>query len=204
MPSHQNLVVERVDTRFVEEALTQPLDSNEMMYWYKPLSPEMVSAVRPSLIPASVNIRASNLWVGKNLTSRIHLDGLDNLLLVLQGSKVVHLYPPQDIKRLRPTPADHVPVESGFGSYLLPGTKEVLDQCQRYRVVLGAGDAITIPAGWWHEVFTATTDVTVAINFWCELVSPLCSLRPTLVYLHSKDARRWHFLDADVDKDEDG
>jgi len=202
--SSSTLVAEKVTICVtLEEVMKQPTGRSEgFLYWYKALPPDMVDAIRPGLIPSYVNVRASNLWVGRNITSRIHLDGLDNLLVVLQGSKTIHLYPPQDITKLKPTPADRVPVESGLGSYLLPGAKVVLDQqCQRYLAVLRAGDAIIIPAGWWHEVFTASPEVTIVVNFWCELVSSLCSLRPTLVYLHSqKNANAWEFL-ADKNKE---
>ena len=45
-----------------------------------------------------------------------------------------------------------------------------------------AGDALYIPAGWWHEVLTPRC--TLALNFWFKPHSR-ASLRPTMLHLHS-------------------
>lgn len=64
-------------------------------------------------------IKAANLWVGQNLTSRLHCDALDNLLCVAQGRKIVHLYSPWETVHLDPPqPPDRAPIESGLKSFL--------------------------------------------------------------------------------------
>ncbi|CAI5969662.1 unnamed protein product [Closterium sp. NIES-65] len=45
-----------------------------------------------------------NLWVGRSATSQIHFDGMDNVHVCLQGSKIVHLYSPSDSIFLYPMP----------------------------------------------------------------------------------------------------
>ncbi|CAI5512822.1 unnamed protein product, partial [Closterium sp. Naga37s-1] len=161
-----------------------------------------------------------NLWVGRSATSQIHFDGMDNVHVCLQGSKIIHLYSPSDSIFLYPMPwsEDRINNKSSLPSILTACPEKyplVFSQATCYRVqvrasialpylnfnrivlctkstllpVVGAyvqlmqGEAIFIPAGWWHEVFTFGP-MTVSANVWFP-PHPSCHLRPTLMMLHS-------------------
>jgi len=103
---------------------------------------------------------------------------VDSLLIQLQGSKKVVLFPPQELNNLYPFPVSvHLkhglklrasysqvyPDRPGFSEF--PKLKQALQQ--RYDLTLQAGEVLYIPAGWWHEVTTLGDEVVCSINrFW--------------------------------------
>jgi hypothetical protein len=58
----------------------------------------------------SVELRERNIWLGQFRTSGIHFDGMDNIICVLHGFKIVHVYHPNEIINLYP--GDHGPTSS--------------------------------------------------------------------------------------------
>lgn len=163
------------------------LESDErLLYFYRSLEPrtlEKAVSLFPPLLPDFIDqVRSSNIWIGRNCTSKIHVDSLDNFLCCLEGQKTIHLYSPWEIATLKPKGLETLPIESSLASYLL--APEDLRPLGRKIVILEAGDVIFIPAGWWHEVFTVPK-TTVAINFWCDLTHAKLKLRPTLLYINS-------------------
>lgn len=56
------------------------------------------------------------------------------------------------------------------------------------RVSVSAGQALFIPAGWWHEVFTH--ELTVSSNAWLE-PPPAARLRPPILFLSSDSFERF-------------
>lgn len=134
-------------------------------------------------------IVAANLWVGRNLTSRLHVDALDNLFCVSQGSKIVHLYSPWLLAEIDPHPAGlRLPVESRWGSRLYHSPAQWPGGLQAHAVAhVKAGECLFIPAGWFHEVFTVSSAFSLAISFWCESPTQEASkkvrLRPSLLHL---------------------
>lgn len=101
-------------------------------------------------------VRERNVWAGRCVSSRIHFDGLDNLHYVMAGCKRVRLWSPWDTAALAPRGVHRLPVESLAGSSLAPDLAKAprFREAEMYEAVVRAGDAIFIPAGWWHEVFT--------------------------------------------------
>ena len=144
-------------------------------------------------------IKAANIWIGSNLTSRIHVDALDNVLCVAQGSKIVHLYDPWQMEYLDVRPPDRLPIESGIGSILFQqkdkNKSKRFVQAKRQIAYLNAGAALVIPAGWFHEVFTVSSHLpTIAISYWTDNAdSKKINLRPSLMHIHS-DGRLGEFL----------
>ncbi|CAI7847878.1 unnamed protein product [Closterium sp. NIES-53] len=129
-----------------------------------------------------------NLWLGRSATSQLHFDAMDNVHVCLQGSKIVHLYSPADSIFLYPVSWSDGSINNKTS---LPS---ILTACPEnhplffshatcYRVQLMEREAIFIPAGWWHEVFTFGP-MTVSANVWFP-PHPSCRLRPTLMMLHS-------------------
>ncbi|GJP77254.1 hypothetical protein CLOP_g7678 [Closterium sp. NIES-67] len=98
-----------------------------------------------------------NLWVGRSATSQIHFDGIDNVHVCLEGSKLFHLYDPSDSIFLYPNPwsEDSINNKSSLPSILTACPEKhplFFSHATCHRVQLMQGEAIFIPAGWWHEV----------------------------------------------------
>ena len=147
------------------------------------------SAINPT---NNTLIVAANLWAGRNLTSRLHVDALDNLFCVSQGSKVVHLYSPWLLAELDPHPSGlRLLVESRWGSRLYHPPALWPGGLQAHAVAhVKAGECLLIPAGWFHEIFTVSSAFSLAISFWCESPTEEASrkvrLRPSLLHLAAR------------------
>ena len=111
--------------------------------------------------------RLTNLWMGSGgETSLLHNDLQDNLVHVVAGFKVFTLFPPNttglaerlDVERtetrLSPVNPDRPDYER-FPEYR---------DARGFRVVLGPGDALFVPALWWHQV--TSIERSVMVNIW--------------------------------------
>lgn len=128
---------------------------------------------------------AANVWVGASPTSRIHVDAHDNLLCVARGAKVVHLYSPFRLDLLVLGPSQRPPVESRLRSLLFHTGSTWPRGFARVVAHVQAGEALFIPAGWAHEMFTVAAP-TPSPSLWCAPVDPQrIRLRPTLLHLAS-------------------
>ncbi|MGF1603710.1 MAG: cupin-like domain-containing protein [Thermosynechococcaceae cyanobacterium] len=139
-------------------------------------------------IPLNMPVSEFNLWVGPpGHLECLHYDPMDGTLIQLHGAKKIVLFPPDQWANLYPFPTS---VHLRYGRRLrcwfsqvtlqspdfdaFPQLREALPH--RIEVILNAGEALYIPAGWWHEVTTMGTDMACSINrFW--LVSPSRALR---------------------------
>lgn len=152
--------------------------------------------LHPTLSPpflSSKLVKQRNFWIGNIVTSRLHFDALDNLHVCFFGSKVVHLYSPWDTKYLYPEPwkKDGLNNWSSLPSILSADPKNhhlFFQRAKAYRAVIRAGEALYIPAGWWHEVFTL--DLSFSVNSWFAPTKK-ASLRPTLMMLQSEKYHRF-------------
>ncbi|MGB7417322.1 MAG: cupin-like domain-containing protein [Thermosynechococcaceae cyanobacterium] len=134
-------------------------------------------------IPLKTPVSDYNLWVGPpGHLECLHYDPMDGTLIQLHGAKKIVLFPPDQWANLYPFPAS---VHLRYGRRLrcwfsqvtlqspdfdaFPQLREALPH--QIEVTLNAGEALYIPAGWWHEVTTLGTDMACSINrFW--LVPP--------------------------------
>ena len=192
-----------------------------MVYAYGPLDVSSLHAGQPpphaptsfwaAFAPPSclgtTRIAAANLWVGQNLTSRLHVDGLDNLLCVSKGSKIVHLYSPWQLAELDPHPPGSrpPPVESRWQSRLFHSPAAWPPGLHAHAIAhVQEGQCLFIPAGWFHEVFTPTA-TTLAISFWCASPTPEVAarvrLRPSLLHLAAASATAAAATGGDGDGD---
>lgn len=136
----------------------------------------------------AARVRERNIWLGCSVSSQIHFDALDNLHVCLQGSKLFHLYSPWDSLAVYPAPWDRESlnnkssIPSIFTAHARSHPWFFLPRVKRFRASVSAGEALWIPAGWWHEVFTLDS-FTVSANAWVEPSNVM--LRPTLMMLHS-------------------
>lgn len=109
---------------------------------------------------------ARNIWLGPAGTvSSMHTDPRDNILVQIVGVKRVILLAPEHGQEALPTCAGNMSNSTtwqpgdalGSAALALPGL--ALHTC-----VLGPGDALFIPAGWWHHV--TSLSVSISVNFW--------------------------------------
>ncbi|MBO9623787.1 MAG: cupin-like domain-containing protein [Sphingomonas sp.] len=113
------------------------------------------------------------IWVGNASTISTHFDASDNVACVAAGRRRFTLFPPDQVHNLYVGPLDRTvagqPVsmvelnDPDFDRY--PRFREALAAAQRAE--LEPGDAIFIPALWWHQVEASGT-FNVLVNYWWE------------------------------------
>lgn len=111
------------------------------------------------------------VWVGNASIVSPHFDASDNIAVVAAGRRRFTLFPPDQVHNLYVGPLDHNmagrPVsmvslsDPDFERY--PRFREALTTVQTAE--LEPGDAIFIPALWWHQV-EALSDFNVLVNYW--------------------------------------
>lgn len=112
-----------------------------------------------------------SLWLGNRTHTRTHWDQSQNLACVVAGRRRFTLFPPEQLKNLYVGPLDFtlagqptsvVDIDApDLATY--PRFSEALAAAQRAE--LGPGDALYIPAMWWHDVRSLENFGTL-INFW--------------------------------------
>ena len=120
-----------------------------------------------------------NLWVGPGgHVEPLHFDGMDGTLSQFRGAKRVSLFSPKQTKNLYPFPISHGKMPPTFSQPYIdqpdfeqyPRLTEALEH--RKIIILGEGETLYMPVGWWHEIEALETDYICSINrFWT--VDPL-------------------------------
>lgn len=149
------------------------------------------NALQP-LIKGSV---IESIWIGNRTCIAPHFDNTENIACVVGGRRRFTLFPPDQISNLYPGPLDLTP--AGQPISLVDIRKPDLERFPRFAAALavaevaelGPGDAIYIPALWWHNV-EALEDFNVLVNFWWRDVpdyfdSPSTSLLHCLLTIKS-------------------
>jgi hypothetical protein len=120
----------------------------------------------PSCIPGNL-MKVVNLWLAASSTiTPLHYDDSHNLFAQVSGSKTFYLFPPEDLEALYPGPlntgAQHVSgvdlFDPDFSQHPLAASLTCMD------ATVNAGEALVLPAFWWHQV--ASHDLSVSVNFW--------------------------------------
>jgi hypothetical protein len=122
-----------------------------------------------SLITAE-SVRES-IWIGNRTCIAAHFDNIDNLACVVGGRRRFTMFPPEQIRNLYVGPLDLTP--AGQPITLVDIRNPDLQRFPRYAEALkvaevaelGPGDAVYIPALWWHNV-EALDDFNVLVNYW--------------------------------------
>lgn len=123
---------------------------------------------RLDLAPADAPPR---LWIGGETSVAAHFDLSDNIACVVAGRRRFTLFPPEQVANLYVGPLEHT--VAGQPISLVSVDAPDLDRFPRFARALEAaqtaelspGDAVYIPALWWHAV-RALEPVNALVNWW--------------------------------------
>lgn len=153
---HKDRHARRMPFRRFIEAVTQPGAGNDA-YVTAYNSAANTAALAPLMedlgrLDRYLTDDAGMLWIGPAGTfTPIHFDLTNNLLVQVTGAKRLHLFPPAEAGRLahrRHVFSDVHDIEDEDRLARFPEAREA----QRFEVVLGPGDCLFIPVGWFHQV----------------------------------------------------
>lgn len=100
--------------------------------------------------------RGISLWLGpKGTHTKLHHDATNNFFCQVLGKKRISLIPP----------AATFIADAATGYYAAHATNEVrqIDSTLVYDVELEPGDGLFIPVGWWHEVWSLSPSLSLAV-----------------------------------------
>ncbi len=123
----------------------------------------------------------ASLWVGdEGCTTPLHQDGLDNVVYQIKGSKkwiIIHPYYSDILNTKQPFPdtdpnlfTSTVDLETIMETF---EKEKFYNTYQVQEIILNEGEALFLPAGWFHFVITVSDSIT--LNFWADskLTKPL-------------------------------
>jgi hypothetical protein len=130
--------------------------------------PGFSDANRLSIVDGNVLPR---IWLGNRITTPTHVDEWNNIGCVVAGRRRFTLFPPEQIANLYIGPLDFAPTGAPMSLVSLrnpdfvryPKFREAL--AAAHVGELGPGDAIFIPALWWHHV-ESLESFNVLVNYW--------------------------------------
>ncbi len=111
------------------------------------------------------------IWIGNRSSISTHFDVSDNIACVAAGRRRFTLFPPDQVHNLYVGPFDHT--MAGQPASMVDLNAPDFARFPRFREALGAaltaelepGDAIYIPALWWHQV-EALSPFNLLVNYW--------------------------------------
>lgn len=147
------------------------------------------------------------IWVGNSSRIAAHFDESDNVACVVSGTRRFTLFPTDQVANLYVGPLDRTVagqptslVDLAAPDYgRFPKFAEALKHARVAE--LGPGDAIYIPALWWHAV-EAAGPLNILVNYWwqdepTDADSPLHAIAHTLLstsHLADRKRARWRTL----------
>jgi hypothetical protein len=127
--------------------------------------PGFLDEHRMPLLAQSIQPR---IWLGNTITVPAHFDEAHNIACCVSGRRRFTLFPPEQVGNLYVGPLDFTPAGAPVSMASADG-----ERFPRYREALAAsmvaelepGDAIFIPALWWHQVESIGM-LNILINYW--------------------------------------
>jgi hypothetical protein len=112
-----------------------------------------------------------SIWIGNRTCIAPHFDNTENLACVVGGRRRFTMFPPDQIRNLYVGPLDLTP--AGQPISLVDIRNPDLARFPRFAEAakvavvaeLSPGDAVYVPATWWHHV-EALEDFNVLVNYW--------------------------------------
>ncbi len=157
----------------LDRILSRSSDSEDPFLFFQcvPVSvsaPGLASELHNSLVPANSQ---PHIWIGSPITVAAHFDEAKNVAVVAAGRRRFTLFPPEQVEnlyigRLDVTPAGQPISLVDFRSpdfKRFPKYRQALESA--LSVELSPGDAIYIPAPWWHHV-ESQERFNVLVNYW--------------------------------------
>ena len=115
--------------------------------------------------PGSVNV----WWGTAGTVTRLHFDSYDNLLCQVAGYKWVRLFPPDEAPSLYVLPPSGTAAQGNVSAVDVErpdaAAHPLYDPAHGVDAVLGPGDALFIPRGWWHWVRSLCPSLSVNFFF---------------------------------------
>lgn len=115
----------------------------------------------------------ARVWIGNATRVATHYDGSPNLACVVAGERRFLLFPPDQVSNLYVGPLDRTMARQP-ASMVDPDAPDLdrhprFAEAMRHAMVaeLGPGDAIFMPALWWHNI-QAGGPLNVLVNYWSE------------------------------------
>ncbi|WP_230480869.1 cupin-like domain-containing protein [Sphingomonas sp. Leaf21] len=126
---------------------------------------------RDHVLPLPVGDAQARLWIGNGSRVSAHYDMASNIAAVAAGRRRVVLFPPEQAENLYVGPLDMT--MAGQPTSMVDLEKPdsirfprfVHAQAAAQVAQLGPGDAIYIPAKWWHEI-RAEGPLNLLVNYW--------------------------------------
>lgn len=150
---------------------------------------------------------APRIWIGNSSRIAPHFDESDNVACIVSGTRRFTLFPTDQVGNLYVGPLDRTP--AGQPTSLVDLKKPDFERFPKFREALmharsaelGPGDAIYIPALWWHGV-EATGPLNVLVNYWwqdepTDADSPLHAIAHGILstaHLADRKRERWRTL----------
>lgn len=122
-------------------------------------------------LPRSQHRASVRIWIGNRTVVSAHYDALENIACVCAGKRRFTLFPPEQIANLYVGPMELTPAGQQISMVDLNNPDlarfpRFVEACQHARsAVLEPGDAIYIPAMWWHHV-EALSAFNILVNHW--------------------------------------
>lgn len=131
-------------------------------------APGLDTELHNRLVPASCK---PHIWIGSRITVAAHFDEARNIAIVASGRRRFTLFPPEQVDNLYIGRLDFTP--AGQPISLVDLRAPDFDTFPKYRtalesalsVELAPGDAVYIPAPWWHHV-ESQERLNVLVNYW--------------------------------------
>ncbi|WP_337843414.1 cupin-like domain-containing protein [Rheinheimera sp.] len=141
---------------------------------------------KPAL-PFSTEPERISLWLGNRSLAACHYDSSDNLACVIAGKRRFTLFPPEQIANLYPGPLE--PTPGGQVISLVDFANPDLQKFPNFAkaqavaqvVELEPGDALYLPAMWWHQV-EALESFNLLLNYWWSEAPRYTGAGSTLLY----------------------
>lgn len=150
---------------------------------------------------------APRIWIGNSSRVAAHFDESDNVACVAGGTRRFTLFPTEQVANLYVGPLDRT--VAGQPASMVDLAAPDVERFPKFREALkhartaelGPGDAIYIPALWWHAV-EASGPLNVLVNYWWQdepndADSPLHAIAHGLLstgHLAERKRDRWRTL----------